>query len=83
MSAKSQKRFYIKSMGEYFDSILKLEAILYNKTMSEIASSLLVDKLKENEPERKKMIEQMAIKNGVSYEEQYRQLMVEAGGMGD
>lgn len=69
------KRFYVSWMGEYYMDALKVEAALKGRTQANEAASLLGAKLQEREEKRKNMVNYLAKKRGIPYEEMYQLLV--------
>lgn len=69
------KRFYVSWMGEYYMDALRVEAILKGRTQANEAASLLGAKLQEREEKRRKMVDYLAQKRGIPYQEMYQQLV--------
>lgn len=72
---KPTDRQYINYLGEYYDDCLTVEAELKNRTKTFEGSSLLCAKLQEREQKRNLMVEYLAGKRNISFQEMWRQLL--------
>jgi hypothetical protein len=72
---KATDRFYINYIGECYDDALVVEAILKNRTKAAEAASLLCAKLQEREARRNYMVQYLANKRGISFEDMWNQLL--------
>ena len=69
------RRLQIPDLGEYYSDMLQIEAALKNRTIPQEASSLLCSKLQEREDKRRKMVEHLATKRGISFDDMWAQLI--------
>jgi plasmid stability protein len=69
------KRLQIPDIGEYYLDLLKVEAALKNRSMPQEASSLLCTILQQREEKRRRMVEHLARKRGISTDDMWRQLL--------
>ncbi len=69
------KRLQIPWIGEYYADALTLEARIKNRTEVQEAASLLCAKLMERKSKREEMIQYLADKRGISFDEMKRQLL--------
>lgn len=72
-----QKRFYCSELGEYYKDCLRVEAAMKNNTVANEAASLLRAKLMERNDKRRQMVEYMAAKRNVSFDEMWRLLLTD------
>lgn len=71
------KRLQVPFIGEFYYDELIIEAKLKGRTEVQEAASLLCSKLMQREETRKKMIERLAMKRGITPEEMRRQLLTD------
>ena len=73
---KATERSYISYPGEYYDDAWTVEAALKGRTKTAEGSSLLCAKLQERESRRNAMVQYLANKRNISFEEMWNQLLV-------
>ncbi len=73
---KATERSYISYPGEYYDDAWTIEAALKGRTKTAEGSSLLCAKLQERESRRNQMVQYLANKRNISFEEMWNQLLV-------
>jgi hypothetical protein len=73
---KATERSYISYPGEYYDDAWTVEAALKGRTKTAEGSSLLCAKLQERESRRNQMVQYLANKRNISFEEMWNQLLV-------
>jgi hypothetical protein len=69
------KRIQIPDLGEYYNDMLRIEAVLKNRTLPQEASILLCATLHQREEHRRRMVEYLAHKRQISFEEMWQQLL--------
>ena len=70
------KRLQIPYIGEFYYDELVIEARLKGRTEVAEAASLLCSKLMQREEIRKEMIERLAVKRQISFDEMRRRLLL-------
>ena len=70
----ASKRFVVSWLGEYYMDCLEVEAALKDRTRAMEGSSLLCSLLQQRDEKRQKMVQYLADKRGIPYEEMWSQL---------
>ena len=73
--AKRTPRLQVPDLGEPYNDRLTVEAFLKDNTKTQEAASLLRSKLMEREAFRSKLVQELANKRGISYEEMWSQIL--------
>jgi len=69
------KRFQIAELGEYYDDCLSVEAAIKNRTKANEAASLLCSMLQSREEKRKQMVQYLASKYNIEYNDMWNRLL--------
>lgn len=69
------KRFPIAHLGEYYDDALTVEAKMKDRSKAAEAASLLCAMLQQRADKRNAMVQYLADKNGVSFQEMWNSLL--------
>lgn len=69
------RRIQIPYLGEYYQDELRIESILKNRTDPQEAQSLLCAKLMERTDKRRRMLEVLANKRGITIDELRSQML--------
>jgi hypothetical protein len=72
---KATERSYISYPGEYYDDAWTIEAALKGRNKTAEGASLLCAKLQEREARRNQMVQYLAKKRNISFEEMWNQLL--------
>ncbi|WP_432811111.1 hypothetical protein [Pantanalinema sp. GBBB05] len=75
MPAAKDERPRISSLGEWYEDLLKVDAIINGRSEALQASSLLCAKLQEREPKIVQRVRYLAAKRGITFEEMWLQLL--------
>lgn len=70
------ERIYVTYPGEFYDDALTVEAAIKNRSKSAEAASLLCSKLQERKTRRDEMVQYLANKRRISFDEMWHQLLV-------
>ena len=73
---KPTERQYVSYLGEYYDDCWTIEAELKSRTKTTEGASLLCIKLQEREETRNRMIQYLANKRGISFQEMWNQVLM-------
>ena len=73
---KPTERQYVSYLGEYYDDCWTIEADLKSRTKTAEGASLLCNKLQEREEIRNRMIQYLADKRGISFQEMWNQVLI-------
>ena len=74
-SMAKDDRLRVASVGEWYEDLLTIDAIVNGRTESQQASSLLCSKLQERQERIKERVRYLAAKRGVTFEEMWLQLL--------
>lgn len=69
------RRLQIPDLGEYYNDMLRIEAALKNRTLPQEANSLLCAMLQQRDEKRHRMVEHLARKRQISFDEMWQQLL--------
>jgi hypothetical protein len=69
------RRLQIPELGEYYGDMLRVEAVLKNRTLPQEASSLLCSMLQQRDEKRRRMVEHLARKRNIPTDEMWQQLI--------
>ena len=72
---RPKERGYYNYLGEYYDDCLVIEVALKNRTKINEASSLICAKLMERSEKRKQMVQYLADKRGITFDDMWKQLL--------
>ncbi|MFL9458561.1 MULTISPECIES: hypothetical protein [Nostocales] len=70
----ASKRFQVSWLGEYYMDCLEVEAALKDKTRAVEAANLLCLMLDQEEEKRRRKVQYLADKRGVTFNEMWHQL---------
>jgi len=73
--ARANDRLRIQNLGEIYNDALKVEAWLTDRTVAAEANSLLCSALFKRRDIRKEMVEELARKRGLSFEEMWDSIL--------
>lgn len=72
---KPTERQYINYLGEFYDDALAIEAAIKNRSKTAEATSLLCSKLQEREVKRTAMVQYLANKRGITFDEMWNLIL--------
>lgn len=75
MAPREKERQYASGMGEYYLDALAVEAALKKRSIAAEAGSLLCAKLQEREPRRTAMVQYMADRRGITFNQMWSLLL--------
>lgn len=75
MTNRNDLRLTISPIGEYYEDLLTVDSKINNRSKAQQASSLLCSKLQEREQKIKERVQYLAEKNGLTFQEQWNQLL--------
>ena len=70
----ASKRIWVSWLGDYYMDVLAVEAAIKGRTQAAEAASLLCSILQQREEKRRQMVQYLADKNQIPYEEMWRRL---------
>lgn len=73
--AKRKPRLQVPDLGEPYNDRLTVEAFLKDNSPTQEAASLLRSKLMEREAFRSKLVQELATKRGISFDEMWSQIL--------
>ncbi len=73
---RATERQYISYVGEYYDDAWTVEAELKGRTKTAEGASLLCGKLQERESRRNQMVQYLADKRGISFQDMWNQILI-------
>jgi hypothetical protein len=71
----ASKRFQVSWLGEYYMDCLAVEAVIKDRTKSLEASSLLCSMLQQREEKRRHIVEYLAQKRNISFDDMWKQMV--------
>lgn len=74
-SRMASERFYIAQLGEPYLDMLKVEAWLKRRTLSAEGNSLLCSRLMQREEYRRRLVEELARKRGIPFEQMWDDIL--------